>query len=253
MKFRGERECKNCGSRWSYYETGETACPECGSLRSVGVEDERKRHTDSSVELDLTAARAAVGDGADLVDAAQDIEQACLRYLRKRGFINGGELRTLDDTFLAAQELRTAIADYGRDRAVGVDRGRVGDEATERYVLALLSGAAEGERPSPEEVPKGMTAARGLAYARAVESYREDVSTYLDDEPDADARRVLDRIRDHEKRHNALDGDVPPEDAEALVEACRLLHDYLTGEDDGEATEPALEAAREALAALTTA
>lgn len=250
MKLRGERECKNCGERWSYYETGEASCPNCGSLRSVGVEDERKRHTDSPVELDLSGPRGAVGDDASIVDVADDVEESCRRYLRKRGFVHGGELRTLDDTFLAVQELRTAVADYGRDQSVGVDQGSVGDDA-ERYLLALLAGADEGDRPAVEEVPDSMTAARGLAYARAVEAYREDVATYLDDNPDPDARRVLERIRDHEKRHSALDGDVSPAEAEALVRACRALYRGLTS--NGEEAERALADARDELDGLEAA
>ncbi len=245
MKLRGERECKNCGERWSYYETGEAACPDCGSLRSVGVEEERKRHTDSPVELELSGPRSAVGDDASIVDVADDIGDACRNYLRKRGFIHGGELRTLDDPYLAVQELRTAVADYGRDQTVGVDHGSVGDDDAERYVLTLLAGADEGDRPSVDQVPESMTAARGLAYARAVEEYREDVATYLEDNPDPDARRVLERIRDHEKRHSALDGDVSPAEAEALVRACRALHRALT--EEGEAAERALDDAREEL------
>jgi hypothetical protein len=182
---------------------------------------------------------------------ADDIEAACRAYLRKRGFIHGGDLRTLDDTFLAVHELRTAVADYGRDRTVGVDRGSVETDAAERYLLDLLAGVDEGHRPPVEDVPDSMTAARGLAYARAVEAYREDVATYLDDAPDPDARRVLERIRDHEKRHSALDGDVSPEEAEALVRACRALHRALT--DDGDERSDALEDAREELDRLAGA
>ena len=251
MKLRGERECKQCGERWSYYETGEATCPNCGSLRSVGVEDERQRHTDSPVELDLSGPRSAVGDDASIADVAGEIGDSCRRYLRKRGFINGGELRTLDDTFLAVHELRTAVADLDRDRAVGVDRGDVAEDEVERYVLSLLVGADEGDRPAPEEVPAPMTAARGLAYARAVEAYREDVATYLEEHQNADARRVLERIRDHEKRHSALDGDVTPEEAEALVRACRALHRALA--EDGLAAERALAEAREELETLAAA
>ena len=232
MKIRGERECKACGTRWSYYETGEATCPDCGSLRSVAVEEERRRHTDSPAELDLSAARSALAEDADLVDVVDDVESACRAYLRKRGFIRGGDLLPLDDRFLVASELRAAIADYGRDERVGVDRGSFGGEDAERYLLRLLRGADEGERPTPEDVPDSLTAARGLAYASAAEAYREDVATYLDDEPDADARRVLGRIRDQQKRLDALDGDVAPETAERLVDACRGLARYLNGDDD---------------------
>ncbi len=231
MKLRGERECKDCRTRWSYYETGEATCPNCGSLRSVAVEDKRKRHTDSPVEIDLSPYRDAVSDDADILDVADEIEDDCRTYLRKRGFIHAGELQPLDDTFLAVQELRAAIADERRDKRIGVDRGQRIDDETERYLLALLAGADLGERPAPDEVPDSLTDARGLAYATAVHAYREDVATYLDDTPDSEGRRVLERIRDHGKRLNALGGDVPPVEAERLVDACNDLHRYLTGED----------------------
>ena len=248
MKLRGERECKTCGTRWSYYETGEATCPDCGSLRSVGVEDDRKRHTDSPGELDLTPYRAAVADDDAIEDVADDVERDCRAYLRKRGFIHAGELRPLDDTFLAVQELRAAVADYGRDNRVGIERGDRGDGDAERYLLRLLGGADEGDRPAPENVPESLTAARGLACATAVEAYREDVATYLDDKQDSAARRVLERIRDQEKRLSALDGNVAPTEAERLVDACRDLHEYLTGEGD---PERSLAAATERLDRLT--
>jgi DNA-directed RNA polymerase subunit RPC12/RpoP len=31
MKIRGERECTDCGTRWSYYDTASVECPQCGS------------------------------------------------------------------------------------------------------------------------------------------------------------------------------------------------------------------------------
>jgi uncharacterized Zn finger protein (UPF0148 family) len=235
MKIRGERECKNCGTRWSYYETGEAACPDCGSLRSVAVEDERRQHTDSPAEIDLTAHRTAIGNGADIVDVADDVEEDCRAYLRKRGFLRGGELQPLDDTFLAVQELRAAVADYRRASRLGAARAADGDD-TERYLLDLLQGADRGERPEPGEVPEALAPARGLAYATAIEAYREDVSTYLDDHPDEDARRLLGRIRDQEKRLSALGGDMPPETVESLVRTCRDLGRYLNGEESALAT-----------------
>jgi len=233
MKIRGERECKNCGTRWSYYETGEATCPDCGSLRSVAVEDERRRHTDSPAELDLTPQRSLLADDADIDDVAEAIEEDCRAYLRKRGFINGGNLLTLDDTYLAVGELRTAIGDYSRDRRMGVERSEFDDEDAERYLLSLIRGAENGERPAPDDVPDAFTAARGLAYATAVEAYRDDVSTYLEDEPDRGGKRVLEQIREQEKRLHALDGDVPPETVESLVAACRALERYLNGEEQG--------------------
>lgn len=230
MKIRGERECQHCGTRWSYYETGEATCPECGSLRSVAVEGTRQRHTDSPAEIDLTPHRSAVGDGTEIAEIANDVAADCRAYLRKRGFINGGELRPLDDRFLAVQELRTAITDYSRDGRVDADRDEPDREAAEGYLLSLLGGADGGERPEPDDVPDSLASARGLAYATAVEAYREDVSTYLDDNPDPEARRVLERIRDREKQLSALGGSLPPKRVEALVDACRALWRHLDGE-----------------------
>jgi uncharacterized Zn finger protein (UPF0148 family) len=235
MKIRGERECKNCGARWSYYDTGEAACPDCGSLRSVAVEDERRRHTDSPAEIDLTAHRTAIGEGAEITDVADDVEEDCRAYLRKRGFLRGGELQPLDDTFLTVQELRAAIADYRRASRLGADRAADGDDA-ERYLLDLLQGADRGERPEPGEVPNALAPARGLAYATAVEAYREDVATYLDDHPDEDGRRLMGRIRDQEKRLSALGGDMSPGTVESLVRACRDLGRYLNDEEGALAT-----------------
>ncbi len=236
MKVRGERECKNCGTRWSYYETGETACPDCGSLRSVAVEDERRQHTDSPAEIDLTPHRSGIGDGARIADVADEVEEDCRAYLRKRGFLRGGDLLPLDDTFLAVQELRAAIADYSRSERVGAERTTQDRDDAERYLLNLLQGADEGDRPAPADVPEALSPARGLAYATAIEAYRDDVATYLDDHPDADARRFLGRIRDREKRLSALGGDQPPEAVETLLRACRELGRYLNGQEGALAT-----------------
>lgn len=250
MKLRGERECTACGTRWSYYETGEATCPGCGSLRSVAVETDRKRHTDGPANLDLSRYRAAVAEDAELVDVADDVEDDCRTYLRKRGFIHAGALQPLDDTFLAVQELRAAIADYGRDNRVGLASGGHGEDDAERYLLGLLAGADVGERTEPDEVPGSLTAARGLACAAAIATYRDELATYLEDNPDPDARRVLERIRDHEKRLSALGGDVAPADAERLVAACRDLYRYVTqtaAADSADGAEAALASAADRL------
>ncbi|MFW5935131.1 MAG: DUF7117 family protein, partial [Halolamina sp.] len=103
-------------------------------------------------------------------------------------------------------------------------------------LLDLLRGADDGERPAPGDVPASLAPARGLAYATAVEAYRDDVATYLEDAPNEDARRLLGRIRDQEKRLGALGGDLPPETVESLVRACRDLTRYLNGETGALAT-----------------
>lgn len=247
MEVRGERECTECGTRWSYFETGSVACPECGSLRSVGT-GERRRHTDAPAELDLTPILADL-DSMPLSALVDDIKSACRTYLRKRGFVRGGDLAPLDDAYLAAAELLHAADVYGRladpgggraDATMGgVERATGGpDRATagvtddeEWYVTSLLRAADTGERPAVDDVPPRMTQARGLAAAEAVLEYRTDVSTYLDDSPDREAARTLGAIRDRAKRLEALEGDVPPRGSDALVAAAVELGRYIIADD----------------------
>ncbi|MDL5361274.1 hypothetical protein [Halalkalicoccus sp. NIPERK01] len=226
MEIRGERECTDCGTRWSYYETGEVACPDCGSLRSVGREG-RKLHTDSPAELDLTPVVEGIAD-RPLAEVASEATDRCRDYVRKRGFVAGGDLRTLDETYLIASELAAAIGSYERSLSSGsLDPGA--DDAEQLYLLALLGG----ERPSPAEIPDSLAPARGLAYAKAVSTYRDDLLAFLDADPEEypAVRRALGRLEDHCRRVEALDGDVDPRTAERLVEVARDLG-RATSEDD---------------------
>ncbi|WP_226481874.1 endonuclease Q family protein [Natrinema amylolyticum] len=222
MKIRGERECKECGTRWSYYETGSVGCPACGSLRSVGV-DERTEHTDLQVAFDLTPVRNAIDDAAtdDIADQARD---RCREYVRRRGFVNAGTLRELDDTYLAATELLHVADIVAREIHL--------EDREELYFLSLLRDADRGERPPVEEVPRSLRAARGLAYANAVREYRRDVRTWADDRDlTASERSALETLGEHVKRIRMLDGDVEPGTAERLVEATRDLANGLRGDE----------------------
>ena len=262
MKVRGERECVDCGTRWSYYETGSIACPDCESLRSVGV-DERRRHTDSPVDLDLSDHRLRFGEAAGTLpaDGISDLESDLREYVHRRGFVRGGELLPLDDVYLAARELLQALDVYGR---------LAEPSDTEReYLLRLLSGADDGDRPAPGTVPDRFHAARGLAYANAIGTHREDLTTYLRDledgavdpdvdvedaqdadvenDPDIEATRdVLESLRERTKRVESLQGDVDPDVIEALVRAENDLVRYL---DAGDAT--GLSSARERVSGST--
>jgi uncharacterized Zn finger protein (UPF0148 family) len=222
MKIRGERECKDCGSWWSYYETGAVACPECGSMQSVGVDD-RTEHTASAVTLDLTDPRGRVDD-VPLADLADDVESRCGEYVRRVGFVDAGQLRELDDTYLGAAELRHVAAELARSMRVTDDE--------EYYFLELLRGVDAGERPLPTAVPDSLHAPRGLAAAAAVDAYRSDVRRYLDEHPDPAVRRLLGRVDEHRKRVDALDGDVPPQEAESLVDAARAIGRSLARDDE---------------------
>ncbi len=224
MRVRGNRECQDCGARWSYYDTGSVACPDCGSVHSVGV-DERALHTDGDATLDLTEARRAA-DERSLPEAAERAASACRAYVRRRGFVSGGDLLALDDTYLAAREL-TGVGETLR-------RALSWDDATELYFLSLLRGAADGDRPAAADVPADLRGPRGLAAADAVEAYRRDLAAWLDEHPDPAARETLSELSVHERRIRALDGAVPPAEADRLVAAARDVGRYL-GADGGEA------------------
>ena len=249
MNVRGERECRDCGGRWSYYETGSIECPDCGSVRSVGLEG-RATHTDTPASLDLAPHRDRFGDARGTLPAegVADLKRDLREYLRKRGFISGGELRPLDGTVIAARELLEAVDVY--------DRLREPTDADREYLLALLAGADDGERPAATEVPGSMREARGSAAARIVSEYRDDFLTFLDElaspagsDPDADptvsvageegtariepARELLERVRDRTKRMDALQGDVDPTVADALIEAANATGAYVrTGDTE---------------------
>jgi DNA-directed RNA polymerase subunit RPC12/RpoP len=244
MKVRGQRECKDCGARWSYYETGSVECPDCGSLRSVGVESERRLHTDGQAEFDLTEAREVAETGT-LREAADCAAEVAREYVRRRGFVRGGDLLALDDTYLAAAELRHA-ADV-------VGRGLQLDDDEELYFLALLQDADAGRetadeirddanpRPDPSEVPESMHAIRGLADADAVGEYRREMADWVEENgAESDGRDALGTLREHVKRVQALDGDVAPETAEVLVVAAREVGLFLR-DGDAEALASACE------------
>jgi uncharacterized Zn finger protein (UPF0148 family) len=221
MDIRGERECNDCGTRWSYYETGEITCPECGSIQSVGV-GERKRHTAGTESLDLTPVKAVVDD-EPVGTLAERASEECRAYIKTVGFIHAGELQPLSDSYLAACELRRVGATLSRVMQI--------DDTETLYFLRLLQGADQGNRPDPGAVPERLRPERGLAVAAATKAYLSDLRRYLDDrEQNVDS--ALSAITAHRKRVEALDGDVDPAEAEQLVRAVRDLATYLREGDE---------------------
>lgn len=236
MKIRGQRECKACGNRWSYYETGSVSCPACGRLNSVGTDEERSLHTATAATLDLTPVRRGV-ESEPLRRLADRASERAREFTRGYGFIDGGTLRELDDTYLAAMELRSVAGELTRRMDIGREE--------ERYFTVLLR-ADEGERPAVDAVPRSMRAMRGLAYANGVKEYRSDLRTYLKEHPDPAVDDTVERLSSHVKRIRALQGDVAPEESERLVAAARAIGRYLSGDD-----ESALVRAEERLDALS--
>ncbi len=227
MNIRGERECKACETRWSYYETGSINCPACGSLHSVG-RDDRQVHTDTPVELELTPVRNAI-DEVETAALATRARKRCQAYRRQRGFLNGGDLRDLEETYLGAAELAHVADTLSRRLSI--------DEAEELYFLTLLAEVDSGTRPPASAVPPSLYAPRGLAAADAVDDYRRDCRTWIDAQDIDLERRPADRatlevLGDHVTRIQLLEGDVSPQTAETLISAARDIATALREDDD---------------------
>lgn len=221
MEIRGERECTDCGTRWTYYDTGSIECPECGSVRSVGV-GERAEHTAGQASLDLGPAIDAI-DEVPLDSVAELAVEQARTYLHTAGFVHAGELLAFSETYLLAAELRRVGATLSRAMRIEDDE--------ELYFLSVLRGGANGERPPPAEVPDSLRAERGLAIAAAADAYTSDLRR-LHEEPESTVAELLSSIRARRKRLEALDGDVDPAEAETIVRALRDLSAYLRTGDE---------------------
>lgn len=222
MRIRGERECRDCGRQWSYYETGSVTCPACGSLRSVGL-DEPTEHTDGNATLDLSPAVRTLQEDRPISDVLDAVADQCSEFVRTAGFVSGGTLQPLGNRYLIAAELRHA-ADI-------VERAFDSSDAAELYMVSLLRSADDGERPPPDAVPDSLRAARGLAVASATDQYRRAVRRVLSD-PRPEVSTLLGRIDEHGRRIEALHGDVDPRDAEHLVSIVQDVGEYVIDGDD---------------------
>lgn len=232
MPIRGRRKCRACGVEWVYADRGDFRCPDCGSQRSVAVDDTATRHTDGGATFDLDEARAAT-DSESITAVLAIAERTATTYLARRGFIVDGTLQPLDDVFLAALEIRFAGA---------LLRAPL-DPDTEEYALELLTGADSGVRPDIAMVSASARPGRGLAAAAAFDRYRREMVRVTG--PDAATLRgVLGRLRTHARRIEALDGDVDPAFSEALIEATQAVGDWHRGET------PAIDRAESILARL---
>jgi len=221
MKLRGRRECQECGERWSYFETGEITCPACESPRSIAIEGPTE-HTAGTASFDLTPVRTLIDTKPlrEVADAAADHTRP---YLRAVGFIEQNELQPLDETVLAASELRRVGRTFGRLLQP--------TDAETQYFLTLLRGADDGERPAPEEVPETFYPERGLAITASVSMYRSELRRVVN-EPEPTLDRALSQLDTHLKRVNALDGEINPKQSERLVKAVQDIGEYVRSDDE---------------------
>jgi hypothetical protein len=205
MEIRGERECLDCGETWSYFETREPACPECGSLRSRSVE-EAEEDTAGGVETADLLTRF----GGDFDAALEEAEDRCREYTSRAGFVEGGELLPPSPVYVMACEVKHVAAEF-----VG-EREPTDDER--EYVVALVEGVEKGEPPSTEGRPESLDAAHRRSVAETVEEYAVELSRYLRSVDETDGR--VEEARDLAKRTQATDGE-----ADDAVEGLRLLRD----------------------------
>jgi predicted nucleic acid-binding Zn-ribbon protein len=227
MEIRGERECKRCGTQWSYAETGSPECPNCGSRYSVGV-GERAEHTDRPADLDLEASLSALAEER-LAAAGRLAADAAREYVHRRGFVAAGELRPLSARYVLAQEVRQV------GQRLRTATPPTAETVDLEYAKRLFEAAATGELPPPAAVPETMAGARGLAVAAAVADYRRAIRSRLD--ADADLERALDRLDSHVRRVRALDGAIEPETASQLLQAAQTAGAIVRGEADRTALE----------------
>jgi hypothetical protein len=221
MDIRGKRRCTACGARWSYYETGEIACPECGSLKSVGIDD-RQTHTAGTTDLDLTGVIANI-ETATTRELAEGAAEATASYIRTVGFIDAGSLEPLSERYVGACELRRVSTTVSRLLEPGPDE--------ELYFLSLLRGVADGDRPPTTEVPDSFHPERGLAATAAVDAYLTDLRQYYETR-EQPVDQVLSWVTTQRKRIDALDGDIEPTEADRLVHTVQDLGTYLRTGDE---------------------
>lgn len=237
MEVRGIRECKDCGTQWSYYETGSPECPECGSMHSVGI-GERRAHTDRPAELDLEGALDALADER-YREAGDAADETARQYVLRRGFVSGGDLRSLTDAYLVAHEVRHVAHHLRRSMTTGLG----GEDVDLEYVKRLFEAANEGSRPPAEAVPEAMTGPRGLAVADAVSDYHDALKSWVDTTDVAvDIDGPLEQVDNHVRRIQALEGTVEPEQADQLLEAVRAIGTFLQTGTENTSIEQALSA-----------
>ena len=205
MEIRGERECLECGSTWSYFESREVCCPECGSIKSQSMSSPRM---DNTTDIDLVDSEVLGGLSDDLDSALSTLEERCREYTGKTGFVERGDLKPPSPRYVMACEVKQIAAIYDANQLTGDDR---------RYFVDLVHGLRDGE---PPEKPSGeLEYIHNTAIAETVRDYATEVERYAR-KRSVDVPGEMERARSLAKRTLATEGK--ENDA---VEGLRLLRE----------------------------
>ncbi|MFB6284080.1 MAG: hypothetical protein ABEK59_09145 [Halobacteria archaeon] len=211
MELRGERECLECGSTWSYFDSRQVCCPECGSIRSQSVSSPRM---DSTSDVDIVDSEVLTGIGENFDETLSELEERCRRYTSQTGFVEKGDLKPPTPRYVMACEIKHAATT--RD-AEGLD------EKSRRYVVDLVHGIRDGE--PPDKTPSGLQETHNLAIAETVRDYSTEVERYAR-KRGVETPGEVERARSLAKRTLATEG--VKDDAVEGLRHLREAHDELT-------------------------
>lgn len=167
MEIRGERECLECGSTWSYFEIGSVECPECGSIRSRSISTPER---DTSTVIGIDTDELVEELGTNFKDGLSDALESCRSYVTRQGFVEGGDLQPPEVRYVMACEVVEICEAFTTP-----DRQDISKEE-KKYVVDLVRGLRNGN--PPDERPESLDDYHNLAVARTVERYAKDVTRY---------------------------------------------------------------------------
>lgn len=167
-------------------------------------------------------------DGVPTPAQQRQIRSACNEYLRNYGFISEGSLLPLEVTYVSVMELKYLTHELSN---LSSPTQEIID-----YWFSLLK-ADLGARPSPDDVPRTCWAPRGLAVARVVSEYRRAIQRLSYGSNPSMFSETLERLGDHTRRVEALDGELSPSDTEQLVVIIRALGQYRISDSESALSE----------------
>ena len=223
MRARGRRKCHSCGTLWSYFDAGSITCPSCGSARSEGTDTEPVLHTAGAATFDPTGIRQLL-EAEDITTAIRELEPRCRVYLRDAGFIDHGTLLPLEDSVVAIAELLESATHLDMPQAAPPS------VELEAYLFDLVESAMGGPRPGGEAVPDQARHIRALGVARAVRMYFGECHRWMRARK-RNGHPAIGAVRTHIARIEALEGDIDPSSAEAILDATRAIGEGLRHDD----------------------